>query len=128
MGNFFDNLNAINHTKEDLITDDLSEKQYNAYMVNRGLSYFRDTVFQANEMNRFHMLDSKLQFAFLLNSVAAKKRFSKWFKKEKVGDLEVVKAYYGYSDRRAEEILDLLTPEQIAHIRTRLYRGGKNEA
>jgi len=91
--NFFDYLNAINGSKTDLIVDDASEKAYNPFMVNRGLSYFRDTVFYANEMNRYYGLDKKLQFAFLLNSVAARKRFSKWFKAEKLGELEVVKEY-----------------------------------
>lgn len=36
----FDFLNSINTSKKDLITDDTSEKQYSAFMVNRGLSYF----------------------------------------------------------------------------------------
>lgn len=125
---FFPYLNAINGTKEDLIKDAISEKNYNPYMVNRGLGFFKDTVFHANEMNRYYMLDSKLQFAFLLNSVTARKRFSKWFKAEKVGDLEAVKEYYGYSDRKAQDALSLLTPDQIAYIKARLYRGGKNEA
>jgi hypothetical protein len=97
-------------------------------MVNRGLSYFRDTVFYANEMNRYYGLDKKLQFAFLLNSVAARKRFSKWFKAEKLGELEVVKEYYGYSDQKAKDVLDILTPDQIDYIKQKLYRGGKHEA
>jgi hypothetical protein len=121
-------LDAINVTKEDLIVDDASEKAYQPYMMNRGLGYFRDTVFYANEMNRYSGLDKKLQFSFLLNSVAARKRFSKWFRPEKLGDLEVVKEYYGYSDQKAKDVLDLLTPEQIDYIKKKLYRGGKNEA
>ena len=47
----FDYLNSINYTKEDIMVDDISEKKYNAFMVNRGLSYFYDTVIIANEMN-----------------------------------------------------------------------------
>jgi Bacteriophage clamp loader A subunit len=122
--NPFDYLNAINITKEDITTDEYGERGYNPYMANRGLSYFRDSVFQANEMNRYHFLDKRLQFSFLLNSVSARKRFSKWFKPEKLGDLEVVKEYYGYSDQKAKDILDLLPPEHIEYIKQRLFRGG----
>ena len=42
--NPFEYLNAINTSKEDIMVDDITEKQYNAFMVNRGLSYFNDTL------------------------------------------------------------------------------------
>ena len=38
--NPFEYLNAINNTKKDLMVDEEAEKKYNAFMVNRGLSYF----------------------------------------------------------------------------------------
>ena len=72
----FDYLNAINYTKEGLIVDDITEKEYNGFMVNRGLSYFNDTVLYANEMNRYHQIDNLLQFDFLINIIRKKKRFS----------------------------------------------------
>ena len=123
--NPFDYLNAINSTKEDLTSTEQGEKDYPAFMVNRGLSYFRDTVFQANEMNRFQgTLAGRLQNVFLLNSISAKKRFSKWFKADKLGDLDAVKAYYGYSNQKAKDVLDLHTPEQLALLKEKLYRGG----
>ena len=59
--NPFDFLNAINDSKKDIIEgDDKKESAYNAYVVNRSLSYFPDTVAIANEMNRYHFLDKKL--------------------------------------------------------------------
>jgi len=36
----FDYLNAINTTKKDIMVDDVAEKAYTSFMVNRGLSYF----------------------------------------------------------------------------------------
>ena len=39
----FDYLNAINTSKRDIMVDDLAEKDYNSFMVNRALSYFSDT-------------------------------------------------------------------------------------
>ena len=101
----FDFLNEINYGKNNLIVDDITEKQYNPFMVNRGLSYFNDTVLMANEMNLNHHLDSRLQNDFLINIVRKKKRFSKWNKPETVSDVEVVKEYYGYSNEKARQAL-----------------------
>ena len=123
--NPFDFLNAINDTKKQLITDDLSEKQYNAFMVNRGLSYFHDTVLLANEMNRYHHLDNKLVFDFLINSIRKKKRFSKWFKPNEADVIEVVKEYYGYSNEKARQALTLLSEKQLNELKKRTHKGGR---
>jgi len=56
----FDYVNSINYTKKDIMEDDVAEKTYVSFMVNRSLSYFSDTVALANEMNRYHHLDNKL--------------------------------------------------------------------
>ena len=121
----FDYLNAINFTKEDIMIDDISEKQYNAFMVNRGLSYFSDTVAIANEMNQYAHLDKKLQFHFLINIVRKRKRFSKWNKPDLVSDIEVVKEYYGYSNDKAKQALSLLSPEQIKELEKKVSKGGR---
>lgn len=107
------------------MVDDLSEKSYNGYMVNRGLSYFNDTVLLANEMNRYHHLDSKLQFDFLINTIRKRKRFSKWLKPEESEAVEAVKEYYGYNDEKARQALTLLSNEQINELRLRVYKGGR---
>lgn len=123
--NPFDFLNAINDTKKQLIVDDLTEKQYNAFMVNRGLSYFHDTVLLANEMNRYHHLDNKPQFDFLINTVRKKKRFSKWLKPDEAAAIEVVKEYYGYSNEKARQALTLLSEQQLNELKKRTYKGGR---
>jgi NACalpha-BTF3-like transcription factor len=122
----FDFLNAINMTKEDLFKDPQAEKDYNAFIVNRGLSYFPDTILLANEMNVRHELPSSLQFSFLLNSATKRKRFSKWHKKDAfTDDLKLIMEYYKYSSEKAKRALDVLTSEQIQIIRDKLYKGGK---
>jgi len=121
----FDYLNAINFTKEDIMIDDITEKQYNGFMVNRGLSYFSDTVAIANEMNVYAHLDKKLQFHFLINIVRKRKRFSKWNKPDLVRDIEVVKEYYGYSNDEAKQALTLLSPEQIKELEKKVSKGGR---
>ena len=123
--NPFDYLTAINDTKKDVMIDDIAEKGYNAFMVNRGLSYFNDTVLFANEMNLNAHLDNLLQFDFLINIVRRRKRFSKWMKPETASDVEVVKEYYGYSNEKARQALTLLTPEQIIDIKKKVYKGGR---
>ena len=128
--NPFDYVNAINQSKKDLMTDTdndtLAEKGYDAFLTNRSLSNFVDTVYQANEMNIRHHADKKLQFHYLLNTVRPKKRFAKWAKKEKTGDVEVIKQYYGYNDVKARQALSVLTDDQIKTIRKRMEKGGRN--
>jgi hypothetical protein len=122
----FDFINAINFTKEDLFKEPLAQKDYDAYIVNRGLSYFHDTVVQANTMNMYPTLPKSWQFNFLLNSVAKKKRFSKWAKKDKAtSSLSLVQEYYGYSSEKAKEALSVLSDEQLNLIEEKLNKGGK---
>ena len=120
-------LTAINYSKEKLLdTDDRDwEKKYPPFIINKGLSYFSDTVMYANEMNRLHHASKHMQFSFFLNSIKSRKRFSKWLKASKLKDLDVVKQHFGYSNKRAQEALSILTKEKIDYIKERLYKGGK---
>ena len=120
----FEFIKAINETKEDVMVDDVSEKKYSPFIVNRGLSFFMDTIFQVNELNRNHHLDSRLQFDYLLNSVRKKKRYSKWLKPEKLSDMDIVKEYYGFGNQKAKDTLSILTKEQLDYIKDKLNQGG----
>ena len=123
--NLFEYTNAINYSKKNIMVDDIAEKQYNPFMVNRTLSYFNDTVLMANEMNLNHHLDNRLQFDFFINIIRKKKRFSKWNKPETVSDVEVVKQYYGYSNEKARQVLTLLTSKQIDELKKKVFKGGR---
>ena len=120
-------LTAINYSKEKLLdTDDRDwEKKYPPFIINKGLSYFSDTVMYANEMNRLHHATKHMQFTFLLNTIRPRKRFSKWLKASKLANLELVKQYYGYSNKKAQQALNLLTKEQVEYIKNKLSKGGK---
>jgi len=121
----FDFLNSINDTKIDLFKDPQAIKDYKAFMVNRGLSYFADTIMYANEMNRYYDLDNEMQFDFLLHSVPKKRRFSKWVKKDVTPDrLKAIMVYYKYNEVRALEVLSILSDEKIIIIEDKLYKGG----
>lgn len=121
-----DFLNSINYSKENLFIGDpeLASKRYPAFVVNRCLSYFPDTIFFANEMNIHHHLDNRVQYEYLLTSIRKRKRFSKWAKDEKSKDLDLIKKCYGYNNRKAEEALSVLTKEQIDEIRDYMSEGG----
>ena len=121
----FDFANSINYTKENLMVDDWSEKQYNAFIINKSLSHGIDTVVAANEMNARPHLDAKLQYDFLQGFVRKKKRFNKWLKAEKEENLEIIKEYFGYSNVRAQEALRLLSEADIEAIKGLLKKGGK---
>ena len=124
---FKDYLPAINHTKKNLMDSDdpMWEKKYPAFMVNKIVGSFQDTISKANEMNRYHFLDRDMQFQFLLNSIRSKKRFTPFLWSERIEDIECVKEYYGYNMDKARSALKLLTKEQLILIKQRLFKGGK---
>lgn len=117
----FDFLNSINSKTN----TDLDTSQYTAFMVNRGLSYFKDTVYWANEMNMHPELDKDQQYEFLLGAVRKGKRFSKWAKAEDDANTQLVMEFYKVNRRRAAEILSLLNNEQLGIITDKLSKGGR---
>jgi hypothetical protein len=123
--NPFEYLKAINETKKDIMVDDIAEKEYNAFLINRGLSFFKDTILYANEMNIHHHLDNRVQFDFFINIIRKKKIWSKWIKADDVANLELIKEYYGYSNEKAKSALTLMSNEQIEQLKMRIYKGGK---
>jgi hypothetical protein len=121
----FDYVNQILQGKKNLIIDEDTEKSYAPFLVNRSLSYHKDCIAYANEMNSRHHLDKKLQHDFLLNTIRSQKRpFAKWVKSEKSEDIECIKSIYGFSDTKAREALRLLSNEQIQQLKEQTDIGG----
>lgn len=124
----FDFVDAITTTKEDLFQDPEAKMDYVPFLVNKALSFYGDTVLYANELNQHASLPKEQQFYFYLNSIPKKKRFSKWVNKDKESkSLNIVMEYYGYSAREAENILSVLTKEQLTMIEEKLNKGGRND-
>jgi len=123
-----DYLNAINHEKTPLMDtdDEVWEKKYSPFIINKCLAPFPDTIHLVNEMNLHNHLDSKLQFDFFLNTVRTRKRYTPWMKASKTKNLEYVKEYYGYNNEKARSALKLLSDEQIKTIKNSLDKGGRN--
>lgn len=127
----FEYLNEINDGKKDLIREsdnpELAEKEYNAFIINKGLSYFPDTIMFANEMNRLHWLPAIMQNDFYLNIVRKRRRFSKWHKPQEDYKLQLISEYYGYNMEKAKEVVDLFSDEDISEIEAKMYKGGLNK-
>ena len=121
-----DYLKTINYTKENLmLVDPLSESKYPPFIVNKSLSYFTDTVLHANEMNRYAHLDNRLQYDYYVHAVRKRKRFSRWDKNEKSDKFDLLKEYYGYSDRKINEVMDLISDEELSTIKELVDTGEK---
>ena len=123
--NPFDYVNQILLGKKQIIVDDETERNYVPFLTNRSLSYHKDCVVFANEMNLRDHIDKKMQFDFLLNTVRSQKRpFSKWAKSETSEDLECVQKYFGFSSIKAKDAMRILSVDQIKEIRNKFDVGG----
>jgi len=124
--NPFEFSNSITYTKQDIMND-LNEKEYAPFLVNRSLSYHQDCILYANEMNRRFDISHKLQYHYLLNTIRKRKRFAKWSKPELIDDLKIVMDYYSVSRGKAEEYLVILSKSRIESLKKRMNKGGKSE-
>jgi len=75
-------------------------------------------------MNFHQHLDKKMQYDYYINTLRPRKRFSPWLKQSKLDDLDAVKTYYGYSNEKARQALQVLTTSQISEIKTLIDTGG----
>lgn len=123
----FDYINSINTSKENLMDDNVdAERKYPAYMVNKALGFFQDTISYAQLMNQNSHLSNKMQYLFLLNTVRPAKRFTKWPKKFKDDRVDVIIDHYHCNEERALEILDLISEEDFVRIKKLTFKGGLN--
>ena len=123
--NPFEFVNSITFNKNDILEqDELLEKEYAPFLVNRSLSYHQDCILFANEVNRRFDMPHKLQYQYLLNSIRKRKRFAQWSKPEKIDDLKVVMDYYQVSRQKGEEYLNILSKKQIGILKRKMSKGG----
>ena len=119
-----DILKSINLTKDSDLIDSFNESDYPAWVVNRAMSFYPDTILQVNEMNQRSAIPKILQYKYLLNSVRKKNRYSPWLKVKVDPDVVMIKEYYGYSTRKAKEMLPLISKESLHLMKESLDRGG----
>ena len=118
----FDYVKSIDNKTEQLPIDD-----YNAFLVNRALSFGYDTVLFSNELNLNPSISNQMAYDFLYYGIPKKRRYSKWQKRDEIKDLDVIKDYYNISFTKAIEYSKILTTEQITELKQRLDKGGKTK-
>lgn len=119
----FDIASNINEKKGVL---DVEEVGYESYVINRVFSNTPDSVLFANEMNRNWGIPKQQQYDFYYFGLPKKKRFGKWHKNQDDKEaLELIQDYFGYSRRKAKDVLQLLRPH-LNEIAAELYKGGRN--
>ena len=124
--NPFDFVKSVSSDKTDIMVDDIEEKAYQPFLINKSLSYHQDSVFMTNEMNNRHHLDNRLQYVFLLNTLRKRQRFSKWEKPYVSKKLDTIKNYYQISTLKAKEYMEVLTDKQYRELKNRMKTGGQS--
>lgn len=111
----FDFIKSISHTKKNILKN---PKDYTPYIVNKGLSYFPDTILFANEMNRLWMIPPQQQYDFLIHSVRPRERYSKWNKKDKEKEQTInnICSFYNCSPKIAKQYMASMDEEDIEYI------------
>lgn len=116
---------SILQTKKSVINDDIDQKDYVPFVVNRALSFHLDCILYVNEINLHPGMDKDMQYQYLLNTIRPMRRkFQPWQKTETDKNLQYVKEYFKYSNSKAKEALRVLTDEQITDIRIKIDKGG----
>lgn len=109
--NPFNYVNAIN-----LGIDLNVDTDYNAFITNRALSFYPDTLFVANEINLHSDLDPQMQFDFLRTMITPRKRFAKWPKPVKQRAASVLSKRYQISMSKAYQYQQFYTDEEIDQL------------
>jgi len=119
----FDFLTDLSYIKSDILNED-TESDYSPYIVNRFLSMDVTTVMYANEINLRSNLTKRMQYDYYINSITKQKRYFKYVKTKKELHLDAIKEYFGYGDKKAKEVLRILTKDEIDYIMHKLTKGG----
>jgi len=119
----FDYVDIILHKK--VADEDFTIDDYIPFLTNRSLSYHQDCILYVNELNIKPNIDKDLQYQYLLNTIRPMKRkFMPWQKTKAIENIECIKEFFGYSNQKAMDALNILTDDQIAEIIIKTEKGG----
>jgi hypothetical protein len=113
----FDYINSINNK-----TGMLNTKDYNAFIVNRGFSYFNDTIQQAEILNENFKLPTDMQYRLLYEMITQRKRYAKWVNSNEVEDIprynKIIKIqiHYQCSELKAIDMVDIVPDEELQYL------------
>jgi hypothetical protein len=79
----FDIVKSLTQTKDDLYeSEEIVDKDYVPFMVNRILSMSRQTALFVDAINQYGCIDKRLQYDFYRIGIPKSKAYSKWIKKD----------------------------------------------
>lgn len=109
----FDWLKSVSETKSNLIDLGYDIRDYIPFVVNKGLSYFPDSILYANEMNMRAYLSPRMQYDYLFHAIRPRARYSKWFKADaEQKTIAAIAEYMQLSPRKVSQIMHLISDEQ----------------
>lgn len=122
----FDFIKDLSKEKTNLLEKDYgtNNPDYNQFMINKGFSYFSDTILHADQMNSLPQLENLMHNKYYLEALPSRNRFSKWHKPSKDEDITVIQQVYKCGKRRAMEYLLILSKEQMSDLRKKCETGG----
>lgn len=101
-------------------------KEYAPWIVNKGLTNIKDTVYYAEAMNKYHGLDKDMQLAFYFHAIPKGKRFGKWVKASAINNtVDLIMRHYQVNRKVAEGYLKLMTDVAIKQLEQKMDTGGK---
>lgn len=123
---YIDNISA--NQNYDSIWDETSEKTYNTFMINRGLSQYKDTILFSQVMNeKSEFVSPKMQYDFYRHGITyKKKRFAKWYKTDKLEHVQELSDHFGINKRVMEGYVSLMSEKEFETLLGTLERGGRN--
>lgn len=87
------------------------------FMVNKAFANFQDTIFIANELNKYSVSD-KVAYLFYTYGAPKRKRFAKWYKSDDKKELDIKNLcmYYDWGFKEARENMKLFTREELDNL------------
>jgi len=122
--NVFDFVKAIN-SKTEIDPEFISA--YVPFIVHRALNVALDSLMCCNEMNRRSFLPKDTQYMFLKHAISKGKRYGEWIKVPEDEKINLLMAFYNYNKKRAEEVLPLLTEDDLKEILSSMEKGGQTK-
>lgn len=117
--NVFDYVKSIN-SKSEYLGDELED--YSSYIVSKALAGSIDCLMIVNELNLYPPLSSKMEYDYYYYSIRKSRRFAEWLKKDQ-NVLDELVQYFQISRRKAQEILSLLSKDDLKEIHEYLTIG-----
>jgi hypothetical protein len=122
----FDFMNDLTSDKNYLF-DDTSSKEFNAFMINRGMGQQPDLIMYANEMNKSPGLSKEMVHDFYFYAIKAKKRYGKWAKSsdDNKAELDLIMNHYTVNRNVAVLYLELLSKDELENLKKLNEKGGR---